>query len=83
MKKISKIIVYYDDGTFEECNMEKPYIPPFTGPIPGAPYQPIPVQNPWYPPNTITCKMPDGTTKEINLDGPITAYATNELGRNE
>ena len=78
MKKISKIIVYYDDGTFEECNMEKPYIPPPTY-VPPPTYGPLPVQPPsWYPPNTITCKMPDGTTKEINLDSPIIAQ-TNEM----
>lgn len=77
MKKISKIIVYYDDGTFEECDMNKPTqntFPPL-GPIPGMPYQPI-VQPTWYPPNTtITCKLEDGTTKEIKLGGPITAQA--------
>lgn len=73
MKKISKIIVYYNDGTFEECDMNQKHVPPMFGPIPGMPYQPI-VQPDWYPPNhTITCKMSDGTIKEINLDGPILA----------
>ena len=50
------------------------------GPI-QQPYQPIP-PNPWVhpiqpnpaiPPYTITCKMPDGTTREIKLDSPIVA----------
>jgi len=75
--KITKIIVYYEDGTFEECNMEQPYIPPTY--VPPPTYGPLPVQPPsWYPPNIITCKMPDGTTKEINLDSPIIAH-TNEV----
>lgn len=39
---------------------------------PSNPYQPHPI-TPYNPPYTITCKMADGTTKEINLDGPIVA----------
>ncbi len=49
---------------------------------PSNPYQPnpavpspwpTPTYNPFGPPYTITCKMPDGTTKEIKLDSPIIA----------
>ncbi len=48
------------------------------GPLPA-----IPPTNPWpnfpdprwVPPFTITCKMADGTTKDIKLDGPIVAQA--------
>lgn len=43
------------------------------GPLPSIPpTNPWP-KNPWDPPYTITCKLADGTTKEIKLDGPIVA----------
>jgi len=45
---------------------------------PYGPLPTIPPTNPWpnFPnPYTVTCKLADGTTKEIKLDGPI--YATN------
>lgn len=49
------------------------------GPLPVQPVQPQPnpwlPKNPWEPPYTITCKMADGTTQEITLDGPIVAYS--------
>jgi hypothetical protein len=83
MKKISKVIVYYDDGTFQEINQTNPLAPnPIWNP-PSPVYGPIVNPNPWAPqtplnPNVITCKMADGTTKEMKLDGPITAYATNQ-----
>lgn len=50
----------------------------------GMPYGPIhePVwpnqpASPWDPPYTITCKLADGTTKEITFTSPIVAQ-TNE-----
>lgn len=48
------------------------------GPLP----VPAPIPNPWpnfQPPYTITCKMQDGTTKEITLGGPIVAQDTASL----
>ncbi len=51
------------------------------GPV-QVPYQPIP-PNPWIQPNpnippyTITCKMADGTTKDMTFTTPIVAQ-TNE-----
>lgn len=48
--------------------------PPTTLPnIP--PTNPWPKYEPWNPPYTITCKMQDGSTQEIKLDGPIVAYS--------
>jgi hypothetical protein len=49
------------------------------GPGPSTPYQPTPVSpypnplSPWNPPYTITCKMADGTTKEMTFTTPIVA----------
>ncbi len=47
-----------------------PVIPP-TNPAPPNWYP----KNPWEPPYTITCKLADGTTKEMVLNGPIVASA--------
>ena len=48
------------------------------GPLPSIPpTNPWPKDQPWVPPYTITCKLADGTTREIKLDGPIVAQ-TNE-----
>lgn len=45
------------------------------GPLPTIPpTNPWPTPNePWNPPYTITCKLADGTTRELKLDGPIVA----------
>jgi hypothetical protein len=44
------------------------------GPSPApSPWPKDPYVYPWQPPYTVTCKMPDGTTKEITLDSPIVA----------
>ena len=49
------------------------------GPVPTIPSFPIgpttpsPYTWPNFPPYTITCKMADGSTKEINLSSPIVA----------
>jgi len=46
---------------------------------PSTPYQPTPVSpypnplSPWNPPYTITCKLADGTTKEMTFTTPIVA----------
>lgn len=55
-KKITKIVTFYDDGTFTEFT-------PSPGYTPSVPYQqpyiaPYPWPNPWYSPsgpNTIMC----------------------------
>ena len=73
MKKIVKIVTFYDDGTFTEST-------PSLSPPPT--WQPVPNPYPWpnypyYPsPYIVTCKMEDGTTKEIKLDSPIVAQST-------
>lgn len=53
MKKITKIVTFYDDGTFTEFTpslyMPQPYIPP--APLNPSPYPwtaPQWPQNPWY-----------------------------------
>jgi hypothetical protein len=46
---------------------------------PSTPYQPNPVSpypnplSPWNPPYTITCKLADGTTKDMTFTTPIVA----------
>ena len=40
-----------------------------------SPTNPWPKYEPWNQPYTITCKMQDGSTQEIKLDGPIVAYS--------
>ena len=46
---------------------------------PSTPYQPHPISpypspySPYNPPYTITCKMADGTTKEMTFTTPIVA----------
>jgi hypothetical protein len=46
---------------------------------PSTPYQPNPISpypnplSPYNPPYTITCKMADGTTKEMTFTTPIVA----------
>lgn len=73
MKKIVKIVTFYDDGTFTEST-------PSLSPPPT--WQPVPNPYPWpnypyYPnPFIVTCKMEDGTTREIKLDSPIVAQST-------
>jgi hypothetical protein len=83
MKKITKIVTFYDDGTFTEST-PSPYLP--TQPTPIWPINPIPPY-PWSPPAwpnmppyspgsplyTVTCVGADGTKFEQTV-GP--AYAT-------
>lgn len=85
MKKVVKIVTFYDDGTFTESTPSAPYSPMPLNPAPynpSTPYGPIPNTNPWvqpypyYPPYTITCKTADGTIQEINLTSPIVAQTT-------
>ena len=72
MKKITKIVTFYDDGTFTESvpspGITAPYNPtpfmptpvyPYT---PSAPLNPSPYTQPWpsYPPYTITCSTIQG-----------------------
>jgi hypothetical protein len=81
MKKITKIVTFYDDGTFDEST---PSLAPLNPPVPytpwnpSMPYQPNPTPvNPWtqpYPwPNTVWCKTADGTITEMTLTSPIVA----------
>lgn len=65
-------------------NLSRNQGPIFYGPV-NPPNQ---WPNPGQPPFTITCKMADGTTKEIKLDGPIQAQGAEieptpyQIGRN-
>lgn len=78
MRKVTKIVTFYDDGTFTESTPSIGYTPPNTNtPVFHPPYYPpthAPATQPWphYPPYTITCKMEDGSTKTIET-GPIYA----------
>lgn len=69
MKKITKIVTFYDDGTFTESvpspgiTPSVPYNPAPFSPVPMYPYNPStpygplnPAPWPSYPPYTITCK---------------------------
>ena len=78
MKKITKIVTFYDDGTFSESTPSREYIP-------SAPSMPVfhppqypPTTQPWpsYPPYTIWCKTADGTMSEMTLTSPIVAQGT-------
>lgn len=56
MKKITKIVTFYDDGTFTESvpAQQAPMPIPYN---PSTPYGPLnPAPWPSYPPYTITCK---------------------------
>jgi hypothetical protein len=87
MKKITKIITFYDDGTFDEAT---PSVVPVNPPVPNTPwnpsmpYQPIQPKNPygptypWEPPYTIWCKTADGTVQEMTLTSPIVAHTTGD-----
>lgn len=52
-KKIAKIIVYFDDGTFEEVMSSEKIAFPV---VPQYPYVPNPNTHPWIPPFTVTSK---------------------------
>jgi hypothetical protein len=82
MKKITKIVTFYDDGTFTESTpsvdpMPTPWNPPTVVPPvfhpPQNPYQPT---YPW--PNTVWCKTADGTVQEMTLTSPIVAQTTGD-----
>lgn len=81
MKKITKIITFYDDGTFSESTPSREYSP--LQPV-FHPPQPIQPTNPWtqpypsYPPYTIWCKTADGTMQEMTLTSPIVAQGTTD-----
>jgi len=87
MKKITKIVTFYDDGTFDEST---PSLTPVNPPVPytpwnpSMPYQPIQPKNPygptypWEPPYTIWCKTADGTVQEMTLTSPIVAQTTGD-----
>jgi hypothetical protein len=87
MKKITKIVTFYDDGTFTEST---PAVEPVNPPVPNThwnpsmPYQPIQPKNPygptypWEPPYTIWCKTADGTVQEMTLTSPIVAQTTGD-----
>lgn len=78
--KLEERIAYLENrvATLEARGMtygpiNPPSMPPVTNPW---------VPNPWpgYPnPYTITCKMEDGTTKEIKIDSPIVAQGTGNV----
>lgn len=54
-----------------------PTIPPTNPWPPQYPWTP----NPYGPPYTVTCKLADGTTKEITLGGPIVAQGTSDVSK--
>lgn len=82
MRKITKITVYYDDGTFEDTyNYGKPNPIP-ASPTPAYPNYPAPPiyptspfvypYNPYNPPYTITCKTTTigaGIMEGTNMNG--------------
>jgi hypothetical protein len=94
MKKVTKIVTFYDDGTFSEAvpvtePVNVPRQPPTFTPDhqpwnPSMPYQPIQPKNPygpsypWEPPYTIWCKTADGTVQEMTLTSPIVAQTTGD-----
>lgn len=75
MKKIVKIVTFYDDGTFEESvpSIPTPWTPPSMPYQPTTPVNPYGPNYPWQPPYTIWCKTADGTVSEMTLTSPIVA----------
>lgn len=59
-KKIAKVIVYFDDGTFEEVMSNTRVVLPQTPYVPYTPYAP-----PWISPFTVTCAARGG---EFSVD---------------
>lgn len=58
MKKINKIIIYYDDGTYEEVKNSISDLPSEKDKINVVPNPMMPhpfVQNPFQPPYVVTC----------------------------
>ena len=82
-KKITRIVVFYDDNTYSEAEIKTGInLTPQPIPAPTFPYYPPGVrygapnwQWPHTAPGTVTCKMADGTTQEIQLTSPIVAQA--------
>lgn len=83
-RKITRIVMFYDDNTFTELAVRQepaPYIP-VPNPLVYPPGVRSPIMSPpnWqWPhvaPGTVTCKMADGTTQEIRLTSPIVAQNT-------
>ena len=76
MKKINRVIVYYDDGTYEEISHSVPHVQSeknqkYVETSPVTPYYPMPyvlhrmnpLKNPWDPPFTVTC----GSTNKYSI----------------
>ena len=72
MRKVTRIVTFYDDGTFTESVPSPAYMPTYPAPYYPPTNHPVPAW-PTYP-NTITCKMEDGSTKTIQT-GPIIAQS--------
>lgn len=64
-KKIKSIVVYYDDGTYEEVQSAVPpgMFPPYQSPV--APYKIGDQPNWWDPPYRVTCSS---STSTVYLD---------------
>ena len=78
MKKITKVIVYYDDGTFEEVMSNKNTLP-VTPIIPQSPYSPN--SPPWTPPFTVTSKNTgEFTNSPMILGGPSSSTYSWSMG---
>ena len=63
-KKIKKVVVFYEDGTFQEIagTIPQPMFSPYQ--IPTTPHK-INQDHPWAPPYTVTCS---GSTTKIYAD---------------
>ena len=89
MKKISKVIVYYEDGTYEEVankifngegdKDKKTFETSPVNPIPYySPSTSPTVKNPWDPPFTVTCNATEVPAfKFSDMDFTIDKYSIN------
>ena len=73
MKQITKIVTFYNDGTFEESTPSKQQYLPSYPPMPVT--NPWPITNPW-PPYTVTCKLEDGSIKTFETGGIFAQKST-------
>lgn len=77
-KKITKIVTFYDDGTFTEFTPSPGYTPSVPYQQPYQPYiAPYPWPNPWYSPsgpNTIMCN----TSNTSNASNTETSEKSNK-----
>lgn len=79
MKKIAKVIVHFDDGTFEEVVSSEKSVMPLFPQAPQAPYAPVTL--PWVSPFTVTSKNAgEFSNAPMILGGPSSSTYSWSMG---